>query len=399
MACTPLADLPNVISRLDVSSLGSAELEAMLAEVRLAQRCLDGLVTSIGQRADTLAAAGRSAPAEELMRGAGAVSSRQARRESARAAAAELVPQLSGALCRGEITGEHADAVARQVARLDDDQRAGFDLDALVARARALPVETFDRFAKREVDVAIGDHGLAAAEAKRAASEFRHWFDRDSGMGRFSGSLDPERYETLTTAIDQHVASIAAASDSTVTRSSNLAATALVELVLAAGGRSARNRLPSITVLLDQETLAAGPHDRSLAQTECGHDLAPQAVARLCCDAVLRRVTLDGRGLPIEVGRAHRTATDAQWAAIKAIHSGCGWADCPAPISWCQAHHIREWERGGKTDLDNLIPLCSRHHHQVHEGGWRLRLQPDRSLEIHRPDGTHHRTVPPPQRC
>ncbi|HYM96915.1 MAG TPA: HNH endonuclease signature motif containing protein, partial [Candidatus Sulfotelmatobacter sp.] len=36
------------------------------------------------------------------------------------------------------------------------------------------------------------------------------------------------------------------------------------------------------------------------------------------------------------------------------------------------AHHVVHWARGGKTDLDNLILLCHRHHWMVHEGGWEL---------------------------
>jgi hypothetical protein len=30
------------------------------------------------------------------------------------------------------------------------------------------------------------------------------------------------------------------------------------------------------------------------------------------------------------------------------------------------------WLDGGPTDLDNLVPLCSRHHHLHHEGRFRL---------------------------
>ena len=40
--------------------------------------------------------------------------------------------------------------------------------------------------------------------------------------------------------------------------------------------------------------------------------------------------------------------------------------------------------------MDNLVPLCSVHHHLVHEGGWTLTLHPDRSIELRRPDGTVH---------
>jgi hypothetical protein len=34
------------------------------------------------------------------------------------------------------------------------------------------------------------------------------------------------------------------------------------------------------------------------------------------------------------------------------------------------------------------VPLFSVHHHLVHEGGWTLRLQPDRTVTVLRPDGS-----------
>jgi hypothetical protein len=49
----------------------------------------------------------------------------------------------------------------------------------------------------------------------------------------------------------------------------------------------------------------------------------------------------------------------------------------------------------GSTDVDNLVPLCSRHHHLVHEGGWQLVLEPDRTLTVIRPGG-HITTTGPP---
>lgn len=46
------------------------------------------------------------------------------------------------------------------------------------------------------------------------------------------------------------------------------------------------------------------------------------------------------------------------------------------------AHHVRWWRHGGRTDLNNLILLCARHHTLIHERGYLLRLHPDRSLDV-----------------
>lgn len=395
-----LTQLPSLLAAVDVSRLDDGGLRSILSEVRLVQRCLDGLVARIGMRTNELAAVGRAAPASETLRGEGVVGSKQARRESRRAEAVEAVDGLETALSGGDVSGEHVDSLARHTEKLTDEQRAGFNFAALITKAKELPLEPFDRLVRRQVERVVNDHGLGDSRTKRAASEFRHWFDRETGMGRFSGSLDPERYEAFTNSIEQHAAHLAAAStEEPLAKTANLAARSLVELITAAGGRDVRNRLPSITVIVDEATAVVGPHAGSVRETERGCDLPPESIARLSCDAIVRRVTLDRRGVPINVGRKYRTATDAQWAALKAVHASCGWMECDTPINWCQAHHILEWEHSGHTDLDNLIPLCVRHHHLVHEGQWQLKLLPDRALKIFRPDGTHHATVPPPRRC
>ncbi|MGH1489550.1 MAG: HNH endonuclease [Acidimicrobiales bacterium] len=401
-----LRGLPAGLAKFDVSGFDEPELKSLLGDVRAVQRCLDGLVIRIGVRSNRLAGEGVAAPAEETLRGEGEVGSRQARRESARARTVEQVEGLSNAASVGATTGSHVDSVARHTAKLSDEQREFFNFADLVERAQRMLPESFDRYVKRCVDAATTDHGLRDTKAKQAASEFRYWFDHATGMGRFSGLLDPERYEMLVSAIDRRVSSIAAACDEAVTKDSNLAAQALVELVTEPGsergdigGADRGRRMASVLVVVDHDTMVNGAHERSVRQTESGHDVAPESIARLCCDAVVRPVSLDQSGVPINVGRKYRTATDAQWAAVKTIHARCGWEGCAAPIGWCQAHHIREWENGGATDFDNLIPLCSKHHHRVHEGQWSIKLLPDRSLKIYKPNGTHHATVPTPQRC
>lgn len=334
------------------------------------------------------------------MRGSGAVSARQARREAARSETAQQIEGLADAARQGETTAEHIDSIARHTASLTNEQREAIDFDDLVERAKSMLPESFNRHVKRQVDNATADQGLDNTKAKQSASEFRHWFDDKNGMGRFSGTLDPERYEMLINAVDRHVTRLASASDKPVHKTANLAAHALVELVtMPTNGESAGRQVASVLVVVDQQTLIDGPHAASLRQTETGADIAPESIARLCCDSIIRRVCLDERGVPLDVGRKYRTATDAQWAAIKASHSSCAWDGCHAPINWCQAHHIRQWEDGGPTDLDNLVPLCSKHHHRVHEGQWHIKLLPDRSLKIYRPDGVHHATVPTPKRC
>jgi len=57
------------------------------------------------------------------------------------------------------------------------------------------------------------------------------------------------------------------------------------------------------------------------------------------------------------------------------------------------------WADGGETDLDNLILLCSRHHHLLHEHHWQIYGRPSQpeSIQFRRPDGRAITPyVPPP---
>ena len=94
-------------------------------------------------------------------------------------------------------------------------------------------------------------------------------------------------------------------------------------------------------------------------------------------------------GAVLDQGRGRRVASADQRRALRAMYRTCGFPDCTVRFADCEIHHVIAWiRRRGPTDLDNLLPLCSRHHHDVHEGGWHLTLHPDRTITLHHPDGT-----------
>ncbi|MEL0284917.1 MAG: HNH endonuclease signature motif containing protein, partial [Ilumatobacter sp.] len=147
-------------------------------------------------------------------------------------------------------------------------------------------------------------------------------------------------------------------------------------------------RVPEIEVLIDWQTLAEGVHDSTVCETVDGIPLPVQTVQRLCCEADVLPVVLRSTGEVLHVGRTARVATRAQRRALAALHRTCAHPHCSAAFSRCQIHHVVPWEQGGRTDLDNLIPLCTEHHHLVHEGGWSIELHDDRTITLTRPDGT-----------
>ncbi|MGI9644236.1 MAG: HNH endonuclease signature motif containing protein, partial [Ilumatobacteraceae bacterium] len=110
----------------------------------------------------------------------------------------------------------------------------------------------------------------------------------------------------------------------------------------------------------------------------------------------------DRDGNALDAGRTIRHAGRTQRRALRAMYRTCAIGGCDVPFERCEIHQIVPWEVGGATDLANLVPACSRHHHLIHELDWRLNLHPDRTLDVTGPDGTPIATgepdVPPQRR-
>lgn len=101
--------------------------------------------------------------------------------------------------------------------------------------------------------------------------------------------------------------------------------------------------------------------------------LSAGAIRAMAADAEIIPMVLGADSEALDIGRARRLFTRAQRLALVERDGGC--AMCHAPPSYCEAHHIRWWDRHlGKTDLDNGVLLCTACHHRVHRDGWHIEL-------------------------
>lgn len=114
----------------------------------------------------------------------------------------------------------------------------------------------------------------------------------------------------------------------------------------------------------------------------------------LLCDCVIHRVLRSGTAV-LEYGRATRTVPRHLFRALAVRDGGCRYPGCDRPVSWCDAHHVVHWRHGGHTTPDNLVLLCTRHHHVIHSPGWTAALSPDGTLVIRTIDGIERRSSPP----
>ena len=106
---------------------------------------------------------------------------------------------------------------------------------------------------------------------------------------------------------------------------------------------------------------------------------------RLACDCAITRHVFGSGSVLVELGREKRVISAQLRKPLEVRDKHCRFPGCSRRASWCEAHHVVSWVRGGATNLDNLVLLCNRHHMQVHEGRWQLFRYPDGHVEVLKP--------------
>jgi Domain of unknown function (DUF222) len=131
------------------------------------------------------------------------------------------------------------------------------------------------------------------------------------------------------------------------------------------------------------------------ARLEGGPEVPASTAERLACDARVQVLLNDRTGNRMYLGRSRRLASPAQIAALTVRDGdGCQFPGC-THTRHLHAHHVTPWWFGGRTDVDDMILICSFHHKLIHDHGYRIRRLPGR-WEFLRPDGTTIPTVAAP---
>ena len=97
-------------------------------------------------------------------------------------------------------------------------------------------------------------------------------------------------------------------------------------------------------------TCTPRPPVRARRAPRTASDLHPAVVRRLACDADVLPVVLGTDGRVLDVGRAHRTATEPIWRALVARDRHCTFPGCRRPPVMCQAHHVVHCADGRRVD-------------------------------------------------
>jgi hypothetical protein len=300
----------------------------------------------------------------------------------------DAIPDSVDAMVLGEIGFAHLVVIARTADALRSSPTSrGFEERRLLERARVEEsLTSFRTFCLKychvmDPDGYVNDE-LDAIEARKVEISAT-----GSGMVFIKGMLDPEGGAALRTALEP----LARKNGNDDGRGrERRVADALVDMArrtLDSGTLPVRDgHRPHLQVMAPLETLL-GLAGAPAADMEFSLPISAKHVERIACDCSITRILLGSDSAVIDVGRARRTVHPSLLRALKARDRRCAWPGCDHPATFTSAHHLVHWIHGGRTELDNLVLLCYRHHHLVHEGGWQLvRTDEGRYLAIPRPE-------------
>ncbi len=290
------------------------------------------------------------------------------------------LPATATVFAAGATSLRHVETIARVLGsdaagRLSPQQWAGAE-EQLAAKAELYTPSELQAWGAALVE-ALDQDGEEPDDRPAAGVNELHLTRSSSGGGKIKGRFDDAAmFDAIAAVVDAKARPLTGDDDRPAAQRHAEALADVCGYVLDHAPSSmlpeCGGRRPHLTVLVRLEDL------QNRARAACldfGGTVSPESLRMLCCDAAVIPVVMGGRGQPLDVGRITRTIPDGLRRAVAARDRGCAHPGCGRPVSWCEVHHIREWENGGSTRLDNLVMLCRVHHRQIHSTDWVVRIR------------------------
>ena len=332
---------------------------------------------------------------------------RDARSQVKTAAAVGAVSVVQDAVEEGRMPLANARQLADAV-----DKTSASDVESdgeLLAKAESLPPDQFAKEAKRWTAQRQADGGDSQYRRQRARRAVRIW-NGDDGMVHLYGQFDPVTGRRIRSRLDREAHRLHDAdkrqargltgtdkdsahrlhdSDKNQARGGGVRslpqcmADAFENMTAGAVGSGRPCADIALVARLDPES------EELMASTADGDPLPASVVERFAGESSWFGLVLSARGVPMWKGRNIRRATESQFQALMALYGGC--AGCGETDEHkIHAHHMDPFAWGGRTDLDNLMPLCWGCHDKIHDHGWQVVDAGDGKHTIKPPDRIHH---------
>jgi hypothetical protein len=213
----------------------------------------------------------------------------------------------------------------------------------------------------------------SAAERARAAHADRslHWEPLPDGMAELHLITSAAEVMAVYQAADA-IAQQANTAGADFTPIDARRADALVALIT---GKAQAGRPVGVNVTIDLPTLLGLQHNP--AELAGYGPIAASLARALAADGKWRRMILDPHtGALLDLGRTAYRPSEALSRYIKTRDRICTFPTCNRNAERCEVDHRHPYTAGGRTDRDNLEPLCKPHHTLKHKVGWTLRSDP-----------------------
>jgi hypothetical protein len=277
----------------------------------------------------------------------------------------DSLPRIGGALSSGEI-GYQAASVICHLSEQLGEKRELIDEESWLGFAQRFTIKEL-RYLSYQARQHWDPDGMERDDEEDYEQRYLH-LSPLGRMWKLDALLDPEAGAALRTAIEALSNRAGSADQRSPKQRRADALGAIVHHAMDRGTLPRRNGArPHVAVHTTIDGLRGGPG----STLEDGTPISEKTVQRLACDGTLSRVVKAG-SVVVDVGRATRSVSPAQWRALKARYRTCAFPGCDRPINWTSPHHVEFWARGGRSDLPNLLPLCYYHHRLVHEGRWQV---------------------------
>jgi hypothetical protein len=310
-------------------------------------------------------------------------------------------PRVAAGLATGRCSVAQARVIVRALEELP--ARVGAETIeraevTLVGYAEQFPPSQLRRLGRRILDV-VAPEVADAEEARRLAKEERHAREKTrlslrplgDGTTRLSGRIPDSSASRLKTYLEAFTSPRKELPEAQVPRGDRMPYPRRLGLGFCAFLDNADPyRLPEhggdattvlVTMTLEQlraELAAAGILDGVATA------ITAAEARRLACTAGILPAVLGGSSEILDLGRTQRLFNPAQRRALRIRDQRCRAEGCTIPPTWTEAHHLKPWQHGGDTDLDNAVLLCSHHHHRAHDSNYRHDRLPNGDLRFHR---------------
>jgi hypothetical protein len=299
--------------------------------------------------------------------------------------------QLAAAQATGTVSAAQAALITRTVSGLPDAVRDehGESVEAfLVEQAGTFGPDTLGKLARRVVDTldpnggAPASEGVAGGGGKLHDAEHRRKHrhlrlsQRPDGSAYGSFELEADAAEALRTVLDALAAPKPEADGvkdpRTAEQRNHDALRDALLMILRSGELPTCNGVAAtliFTMRADDAATGSG-----LATTGHGATVPVREALKFLGDARIIPVETDDGGAVTGYGKVRRIFTERQRLAMLGRDKGCSFPGCTAPPAWTEAHHVTGFANLQRTCVDDGCLLCSFHHREFENLGWRCQM-------------------------